>query len=58
MFASNAISGDWQEWCFHEQEDKKEKRKMQDTQTLLDGKKHLNFMHWQAVGMQKLSDFP
>ena len=27
------------------------------TQTLLDGKK-INFMHLQAVGMQKLSDSP
>ena len=29
-----------------------------DTQTILDGKKKLNFMNSQAVGMQKLSDFP
>ena len=29
-----------------------------DTQTLLEGKKKLNFMHLQAVGTPKLSDFP
>ena len=29
-----------------------------DTQTLLDGKKNLNFMHSQSVGMQKRSNFP
>ena len=28
-----------------------------DTQTLLDGKNKLNFMHSQVVGMQKPSDF-
>ena len=29
-----------------------------DTQTLLDSKKKLNFMHSQVVGMQTISDFP
>ena len=29
-----------------------------DTQTLLDGKEMLNFMHLQVVGMQKLCNFP
>ena len=28
-----------------------------NTQTLLDGKKKLDFMHSQEVGMQNLSDF-
>ena len=29
-----------------------------DTKTILDGKKNLNFVHSQVVGMQKLSNFP
>ena len=57
MFASNAISGDWQEWCFHEQEDKKEKRKMQDTQTLLDGKKTFEFYALAGSGDAKTFRF-